>query len=233
MLDHLFAAPTKVYPGGTDMNAAMATVADQVRAGGGKPYVIVGGGSNPIGALGYVNCALELMRQADELGLRIDHVVHATGSAGTQAGLVAGFEGARAGIPVLGIGVRAPKPTQEENVYKLAGATADLLGVKGAVPRESVAANCDYVGQGYGIPTEGMRKAVAMTARAEGLLLDPVYSGKAMAGLIDLIGKGRFRNDENVVFLHTGGAVGLFGYLDAFEEEIRPFERDGLGWPRG
>lgn len=231
MLDHLFAAPTKVYPAGTDMNAAMATVAEDVRRAGGKPYVIVGGGSNPIGALGYVNCALELLRQADEMGLKIDHVVHATGSAGTQAGLVAGFEGARAGIPVLGIGVRAPKPTQEENVFKLASATAELLGVAGAVKRERVVANCDYVGQGYGIPTEGMRKAVAQLAQTEGLLLDPVYSGKAMAGLIDLIAKGSFGKHETLVFLHTGGSIGLFGYLDAFTEELRPYEQDGKGWP--
>jgi L-cysteate sulfo-lyase len=157
--------------------------------------------------------------------------VHATGSAGTQAGLVAGFEGARAGIPVLGIGVRAPKPAQEENVFKLASATAELLGVAGAVKRERVVANCDYVGQGYGIPTEGMRKAVATLARTEGLLLDPVYSGKAMAGLIDLIAKGSFGKSETVVFLHTGGSVGLFGYLDAFNEELRPYEQDGKGWP--
>lgn len=232
MLDHLFAAPTKVYPAGTDMNAAMAEVAENVKAGGGKPYVIVGGGSNPIGALGYVNCALELMRQADDMGLRIDHVVHATGSAGTQAGLVAGLEGARSGIPVLGIGVRAPKSQQEENVFKLACATAELLGVAGAVKREKVVANTDYVGQGYGIPTQGMREAVALLARTEGLLLDPVYSGKAMAGLIDLIKRGQFGKSENVVFLHTGGSVGLFGYLDAFNDELKPYESEARGWPK-
>jgi len=232
MLDHLFGAPTKVYSAGTDMNAAMAEVAEGVKAGGGTPYIIVGGGSNPIGALGYVNCALELMRQADDMGLSIDRVVHATGSAGTQAGLVAGLEGARSGIPVLGIGVRAPKPQQEENVFKLASATAELLGVAGAVRRETVVANTDYVGQGYGIPTQGMREAVALLARCEGLLLDPVYSGKAMAGLIDLVRRGEFGRQENVVFLHTGGSVGLFGYLDAFAEELAPYESEGKGWPK-
>lgn len=232
MLDHLFGAPTKVYAAGTDMNAAMAEVAAAVKAAGGAPYVIVGGGSNPIGALGYVNCALELLRQADEMGLKIDHVVHATGSAGTQAGLVAGFEGARSGIPVLGIGVRAPKPLQEENVYKLACATAELLGVPGAVTRDKVVANTDYVGQGYGVPTAGMLEAVALLSRCEGLLLDPVYSGKAMAGLIDLVKRGQFGKNETVVFIHTGGSVGLFGYLDAFAEELRPYEVEGKGWPK-
>jgi len=231
MLDHLFGAPTRIYPAGTDMNAAMAAVAEDVRTAGGRPYVIVGGGSNPVGALGYVNCALELLTQANDEGLRIDRLVHATGSAGTQAGLLAGLEGSRSGIPVLGIGVRAARPAQEENVFKLASATADLLGVNGAVQRGRVVANCDYVGQGYGVPTEGMREAVALLARTEGILLDPVYTGKAMAGLIDLIGKREFGKDENVVFLHTGGSAGLFGYREAFAEQTRPYETEAKGWP--
>lgn len=199
------------------MNAAMAKVADEVRAHGGKPYIIVGGGSNAIGALGYVNCAIELVAQANDMGLHIDHLVHATGSAGTQAGLVAGLEGCRSQIPVLGIGVRAARPQQEENVYRLACATADLLGISGSVARERVVANTDYVGPGYGKPTEGMIEAINMLARYEGILLDPVYSGKGMAGLIDLIRKGHFKKSENVVFLHTGGSVGLFGYNNLFD----------------
>ena len=174
------------------MNAAMAKVAEDVKSNGGKPYIIVGGGSNPIGALGYANCALELVAQANDMGLVIDHLVHATGSAGTQAGLVAGLEGIRSHIPVLGIGVRAPRPLQEENVYKLACATADYMGMSGSVDRSRVVANCDYVGSGYGIPTEGMIDAINLLARTEGILLDPVYSGKGMAGLIDLIRKGHF-----------------------------------------
>lgn len=215
-LERLMGAPTRSYPGGTDMNAAMAQVADEVKAQGGKPYVIVGGGSNAIGALGYVNCAIELLTQANDRSLKIDRVVHATGSAGTQAGLVAGFEGMRSGIGVLGIGVRAKKEAQETNVFKLACETADLLGMKGAVARESVVANTDYVGDGYGIPTQSMIDAVTLVARTEGILLDPVYSGKGMAGLIDLIAKGEFRKGENVVFIHTGGSVGLFGYMEPF-----------------
>ena len=141
-------------------------------------------------------------------------MVHATGSCGTQAGLVAGFEALTSGIRVLGIGVRNPRPKQEANVHALAEATAAKLGFKGDIPREAVEANCDYVGAGYGIPTEGMAEAVKMLARTEGIFLDPVYSGKAMAGLIDLIRRGAFGKDENVVFLHTGGQVGLFGYKD-------------------
>jgi L-cysteate sulfo-lyase len=158
--------------------------------------------------------ALELLAQANEMGLRIDRLVHATGSAGTQAGLVAGLVALNSGIRVLGIGVRLPKDRQEANVRKLAEATAEKLGFKGGIPQDAVEANCDYVGEGYGIPTEGMAEAMTMLARHEGIFLDPVYSGKGMAGLIDLIRKGAFRKDENVVFLHTGGQVGIFGYRD-------------------
>jgi L-cysteate sulfo-lyase len=121
-------------------------------------------------------------------------------------------------IPVLGIGVRAPKPKQEENVFNLAAATADHLGVKGGVKREKVVANTDYVGGGYGVPTDGMLEAVDLFARHEAILLDPVYSGKGAAGLIDLIRKDQLgKGLKNVVFLHTGGAVGLFGYRSTFE----------------
>ncbi len=217
-LDHLYGASVRELPGGTDMNAAMAAVAEDLRAKGRKPYIIPGGGSNPIGALGYVTCALEMVNQFNTQDLRVDCVVHATGSAGTQAGLVVGLEGTRSQIPVLGIGVRAAKEAQETNVYNLAVKTAELLGVPGSVQRESVMANCDYVGGGYGVPTPGMVEAVTLLARLEGILLDPVYSGKGMAGLIDLCRKGHFKKGQNVVFLHTGGAVALYGYMDAFSD---------------
>ena len=217
LLDRLHGASVSKRPGGADMNAEMAALAEELRAAGKRPYIIPGGGSNPVGALGYVNAALELLYQAGDQGLRIDHIVHATGSAGTQAGLVAGLAALNAGIPVLGIGVRVPRAQQEENVFKLACGTAEKLGLPGVVKREDVVANCDYVGAGYGIPTPGMVDAVKRLAHAEAILLDPVYSGKGMAGLIDLIGKGHFPPGSNVVFLHTGGAAGLFGYADAFE----------------
>jgi L-cysteate sulfo-lyase len=216
-LDHLYGSHVAEVPKDTDMNAAMATLAAELKAKGRKPYVIPGGGSNPVGALGYVTCALELIDQANNMGLAIDHFVHATGSAGTQAGLVVGLYGARSQIPVYGVGVRAPKPAQEERVFKLSCETADLLGVPGSIKREDVFANCDYVGAGYGLPTPGMIEAVTMTARLEGILLDPVYSGKGMAGLIDLCRKGHFKKGQNVVFLHTGGSVALYGYMHAFK----------------
>ncbi len=217
-LDHLFGAHVQEVPGGTDMNAAMEKLAGELRAKGRNPYIIPGGGSNALGALGYVVCALEMVNQFNTQNVNVQHIVHATGSAGTQAGLVVGLEGTRSQIPVLGIGVRAAKEAQEQSVFNLANKTADLLGVPGCVARERVVANTDYVGAGYGVPTPGMVEAVTMLARLEGILLDPVYSGKGMAGLIDLCRKGHFKKGENVVFVHTGGAVALYGYMDVFND---------------
>lgn len=216
MLDQLFGGQLRKYPGGTDMNAAMEELAAELKAEGKKPYIIPGGGSNEIGALGYVNCALELLGQANDRGLRIDHLVHATGSAGTQAGLVTGLYGSNSQIPVLGIGVRVPREQQEANVFRLAERTAEKLGIPGAIKREDVVANCDYVGAGYGVPADSTLEAIELFARHEGILLDPVYSGKGAAGLIDLIRKGHFKKGENIVFLHTGGSQALFGYRDVF-----------------
>ena len=211
LLDRLYGARLRTVPGGTDMAAELETTAAEVRARGGTPYIIPGGGSNAIGALGYVDCARELVGQADALDLPIDRIVTASGSAGTHAGLVAGLAVMGADIPVLGVGVRAPKPKQEENVLKLARETAALLGHPDRVTAELVEADCDYVGEGYGLVDDGVTEALKLAARTEGLLLDPVYTGKAMKGLIALAARGAFE-DQTVVFVHTGGAQGLFGY---------------------
>jgi L-cysteate sulfo-lyase len=212
LLDRIFGANLREYPGGTDFDAEMQSVAAEVEADGGKPFIIPGGASNRIGALGYVNCALELLGQANAAGLAIDHLVTATGSAGTQGGLIVGLKATHSGIPLLGIGVGAPREQQEEKVFKLACETAEYIGVPGIVQREDVIANCDYVGEGYGIPTDAMNEAVMLLARLEGLLFDPVYSGKALAGLIDLATRGHFGDAKNIVFLHTGGSPALFAY---------------------
>jgi L-cysteate sulfo-lyase len=217
LLDVLHGASIEHRGPGLDMNTEMETVADQMREQGRKPYTIPGGGSNATGALGYVNCALEMLNQFVEMGLTVDHIIHATGSAGTQAGLITGLRAMNANIPVLGIGVRAPKPKQEENVFNLAVKTAEKLGCPGVVAREDVVANTDYVGEGYGIPADSTLEAIDIFARTEAILLDPVYSAKGAAGLLDLIRKGHFRSNERVVFLHTGGAIGLTGYTHAID----------------
>ena len=216
LMDRLFGAGVRFVPGGSDMPAELETTAAEVRARGGRPYIIPGGGSNPVGALGYVDCAREIVVQADELDMQVDRIVTATGSAGTHAGLVAGLAVMGADIPVLGIGVRAPKPKQEANVLKLAQETAVLLGRPDAVTDAMVVADCDYVGEGYGLIDGAVIEALKLAARTDGIVLDPVYTGKAMKGLIALARAGRFEG-ETVVFLHTGGAQGLFGYQGEIE----------------
>ena len=217
LLDHLFGANIREYDKGTDFDNALREVATEVEAAGGKSYVVPGGASNRIGALGYVNCALELVAQANDAGLVIDHIVTATGSAGTHAGLLVGLKAMHCGIPLTGIGVGAPRELQEQRVYDLAMETAEYIGAPEIVKRAEVVANCDYIGEGYGVPTPEMNDAVVMLARLEGLLFDPVYSGKALAGMIDLVRKGFFDGAENIVFLHTGGAVALFAYADQLD----------------
>ncbi|HEX6141718.1 MAG TPA: D-cysteine desulfhydrase [Geminicoccaceae bacterium] len=212
LFDRMFKADLRFVDSGTNMDEACAATVEELKGRGAKPCYIPGGGSNAIGALGYVNCALELLQQANDRGLRIDCVVHGTGSSGTQGGLVAGLEGAQSGIDVLGIGVRQPKDRQEALVHRTASAAADHLGLR-PIDRERVVANCDYIGEGYGIPRADTWEAIRLAAEHEGLLLDPVYSGKGMAGLVDLCRKGHFGPGQNVVFLHTGGAAALFAYL--------------------
>ena len=212
LLDVLHGATIEHRGPGLDMNAEMMAVAETFRGQGRTPYAIVGGGSNATGALGYVNCALELLGQMVDGGLVFDHMITATGSAGTQAGLIVGLKALNAQLPLLGIGVRAPKDTQEANVYRLAQAVEEKMGLQGVVARTDVVANCDYIGQGYGIPAQSTLEAIDIFARTEAILLDPVYSGKGAAGLIDLIRKGHFTKGQRLVFLHTGGAIGLTGY---------------------
>ena len=219
LLNRLHGATVAARPGGSDMQAEMEAFARTLQAQGKKTYVIPGGGSNPIGALGYVNAALELVTQINEMGLHATHLVLATGSSGTHAGLLAGLKILNSPLKVVGIGVRAPKEKQEQMVYDLACRTATLLGHEGIVKREDVFADCNYVGPGYGLPTPGMVEAVRMFAETEGLLFDPVYTGKGLAGLIDWVRRGHFTSNDTVIFLHTGGSAALFGYPETFDLE--------------
>ncbi len=203
----------KVVPGDSNMMKEMQDEADDVAAEARKAYIIPGGGSTPIGATGYVACAEEILGQAFEKGLRIDHIVCASGSAGTHAGLVTGFYGNNSNIPAIGINVSRTKNEQEELVYDLVQRTASHVGIKSNIPREAVVCFDEYVGPGYSLPTPGMAEAVRLLATTEGILLDPVYTGKAMAGLIDLIRKGYFSKDENVLFVHTGGSPAIYAYI--------------------
>ena len=217
LLDRIFGANLREYDAGTDFEAAMQEVAGDIRAAGGMPYIVPGGASNPVGALGYVGCGEELLQQCEEQDVTFNHIVTATGSAGTHAGLAVGLRGSGSDLPILGIGVNAARDAQEEKVYKLAVETADLVEKPGCVTRQDIVADCNYIGPGYGRPTEAMNEAVLLLARTEGLLFDPVYSGKALAGMIDYVRQGRFEKGERIVFLHTGGAAGLFAYGDTLD----------------
>ncbi|OGB95744.1 MAG: D-cysteine desulfhydrase [candidate division NC10 bacterium RBG_16_65_8] len=205
----------KVTPGGSPLLQIMGEMAEELETRGRKAYVIPTGGSNPVGATGYVACAEEILAQTFGLGIRIDRVVCASGSGGTHSGLVAGFYGSNSGIPVVGVSVSRKKGPQEEHIHDLASRTAARVGIPGALPRETVLCFDEYVGPGYSLPTPSMVEAVQMLARTEAILLDPVYTGKAMAGLIDLVRKGFFKKGERVLFVHTGGAPALYAYEEA------------------
>ena len=213
LLDGIFGATLEFRPSGLDMNAEALAVTEQLRADGHRPYFIPGGGSNPTGALGYVSCAQEIVLQCREMGLRFDWLVMATGSTGTQAGLVAGLQALGQDLPVMGISVRQPRDRQVEAVHALTRNTLEKLDAE-TVPAAKILVDDGYVGEGYGIPAPSTLEAISLTAHCEGLLLDPVYSAKGMAGLIGLIRQGFFKPSDNVLFLHTGGASALFAYED-------------------
>ncbi|MFP6705177.1 MAG: D-cysteine desulfhydrase [Alphaproteobacteria bacterium] len=222
-LDHMLGAQVHMVPGGTDREKALSRLARVLQSQGRKPYVIPGGGSNATGSLGYVACALELAEQAGEQGETIDCLVHATGSGGTQGGLVAGNAAGDMGWDILGIDITAMPAEIGGKVRKIAKATLKKLGredaLEAALDSDAVQIIERHAGTAYGLPTEGMRDAVRLAARLEGLILDPVYTGKAFAGLIDLIRQGRFTSAQTVVFLHTGGMPGLFAYTEYFQAE--------------
>ena len=203
----------EVVPGGSDMMAAMQKVAEALDKEGRKGYVIPGGGSNPIGATGYVACAQEIQDQLFETGLAIERLCVASGSAGTHAGLVTGFVGCNMNIPIVGVGVSRDAGDQEPIVHDLACRTAERLGVRQDIPREAVLSVGGYWQPKYSVPNRKMVEAVNLMAQTEGILLDPVYTGKAVAGLIGLSREGYFKKGESVLFVHTGGSPGLYAYI--------------------
>ncbi len=198
------------------MMAEMGKKADELTAAGKNPYIIPGGASNPIGATGYAACAEETMTQLNDMRLEINHIVVPSGSAGTHAGMVVGMTGVNGKVPISGVNVSRAKNVQEDIVFKLAVNTAERLDINGGVKREDIVCFDQYVGPGYSIPTDAMVEAVTLFAKNEAILLDPVYSGKTAAGLIDMVRKGYFSKGSNVLFLHTGGSPALYAYMDTF-----------------
>ncbi len=218
LLDKILGAKIRIEPKDADAIAVFKEVLDAIKAEGGTPYVIPVGGSNAVGSTAYAAVFLEIEEQAATQGLTLDRIVHATGSLGTQSGLLAGKALAKSRVRVDGISVA--RPTRDaliDEVLEIANATAKRIG-GGIVSDADVLVDFRHLGEGYGLPTKDMVSAVELLARTEGILLDPVYTGKAMAGLISLIKGDEIRPDETIVFLHTGGMPGLFAYPSLFGE---------------
>ena len=211
LLDQLFGATIEYRPAELDMNAQAQAVTEKLNQNGNKAYFIPGGGSNETGALGYAECAQEIVEQSSDLEFKPDWIVQATGSTGTQAGMVAGVHCLAANIPVMGVSVRQPKEKQIDAVFNLASSTVEMLCAP-ILSKDSILVDDGYVGEGYGIPAKSTLEAIQLAARFEGLLVDPVYSGKGLAGLIGMIRQGFFEASDNIVFLHTGGESALFAY---------------------
>ncbi len=212
-LDKLFGAEVKVCPKNQGVTEYSEKLIKDIKSKGTNVYFIPGGGSNPVGALGYVECLNEIIQENKKYNF--SQIVHATGSAGTQAGLLAGRKYFNCDIPVTGICVRHKKDIQVDKVYTEAKNTCEKLHCN-ILNKSDVIVYDDYIGPGYGEPTEEMKEATKLLARKEAILLDPVYSGKAFAGLIGLIKNKKFTRDDNVLFIHTGGAVSLSAYEWAF-----------------
>ena len=214
-LNKLLGAEVMLCPKDQDILEYSTKVVEDIKSKGTNVYFIPGGGSNSIGALGYVECFNEILKENNKYNLT--HIVHATGSSGTQAGLLAGKKYFQSQLQIIGISVRYEKKIQEEKVYNEAKKACEKLKCD-VLDRSEVVAYDDYVGSGYGEPTDGMIEATNLLAKKEAILLDPVYSGKGFAGLIGLIRQKKFTKEDNILFIHTGGAVSLSAYEWAFNK---------------
>ncbi len=213
LLDELLGAHL-YWAGGDNCTAVINSVVAELRSMGRKPYIIPLGGSNVVGATGYVWAMRELVDQLRSSHLNVDFIVFASSSGGTQAGLVLGARIYSFNGGILGISVDHPAEALQTQVAALATATATHLGL-GTVPvADRVDVNDDYLGEGYAVVGELEREAIRMVAKLEGLLLDPVYTGRAMGGLIDLIRWGAFTRGQTVLFWHTGGTAALPAFAD-------------------
>lgn len=209
----------KVVPWGTNLMDELQNAANEATYEGRKPYIIPMGGSSHLGVLGYIACAEEIMNQTFEAGVDIHHVVLPGGSAGTHSGLLLGLYGNNCHIPVTGISILNTKEVLENRISELIQQTTTYMGINIKIPREAIVCLDEYLGPGYTLPTTQMIEAVKLLARTEGILLDQTYTGKAMAGLIDLVRRDFFKKDDNVLFLHTGGSPSLYANIPLFVSE--------------
>jgi D-cysteine desulfhydrase family pyridoxal phosphate-dependent enzyme len=218
LLDRLLGATIR-WAGDRDRFELLEEVAAEERVAGRRPYIIPYGGSNAIGGAAYVGAMDELVRQSHQQGFALDRIVFASSSGGTQAGLVVGARANNLNAQVLGISVDRPADELASSVYELATMTADLLNLRFEIEPERVQVNDAYLGAGYAVMGDAEREAILLVARTEGLLLDPVYTGRAMAGLIDLIRQREIGPQETVLFWHTGGTPALYAYAEQLLRE--------------
>jgi len=212
-LDKLFGAEVVLCPSNKDVKEYATEIMTERKNQGANPYYIPVGGSNHIGELGYAECMREII-EYDKDNL-FTHIVLATGSGGTHSGSILGKTYYKSNIKIVGISVKDKKHDQEEKVFNLAQLACEFVSCD-QPKREDVLVFDNYVGGGYGVPTEGMKKAVKLMATKEGILLDPVYSGKGFDGLMDLVSKKYFKDTDKLLFIHTGGAASLHAYEWAF-----------------
>ena len=199
----------------------IAGVLEELKQAGQKPYLVPYGGSNEVGVLGYIQAMRELLDQLEESGLEADHLVAATSSGGTQVGLTLGAKIYGYGREIIGISVDLPREELLSDLVSLAQATVSRWGFDLSLDGDDFIVYDDYLGEGYGLLGPPEVEAIRLLARTEGILLDPVYTGRAMAGLIDLIRRGTFRPDEVVIFWHTGGTPALFAYAQELSRAPR------------
>ena len=217
LFDRLLGARVHVVAGDQAAAGALQEVTGAHAREGRKVYVVPVGGSNAVGTLGYVAAFAEFEAQTRAMGLSVDAIAHATSSGGTQAGLMVGAAFAQSAVRIMGVNVYKKSVADlAGSVHALALETTQLLGGDLDAVSERLHMIDGYLGEGYGIPTDAMREAVELAARTEGLLLDPVYAGKAMAALIGNVRRGKFKREQTIVFWHTGGTAALAAYADAF-----------------
>lgn len=213
LLDGLFGAHLR-WAGDRDLYTVMEEAAQEEQAAGRIPYLIPVGGSNAIGASAYVVAMQEMARQMAQMSLDIDHIFVASGSGGTQAGLVVGARAVNFAGRITGVSVSQPADILGTRILELARLTAGYLDLRFDIALDDVKVQDAYLGAGYGMMGDAEREAITLLARTEGLLLDPVYTGRAMAGLLDMIRRGEVSRRESVLFWHTGGSPALFAYGD-------------------
>ena len=211
LLDHLLGAKIH-WTARENRPARLAELTEELRAAGRRPYPIVLGGSDPVGASGYALALEELWGQVRALDIRLDAIVFASSSGGTQAGLMAGAWALGWDAPLLGISVDEPEADLKAQVADLATRTTRHLGRPHTFTAGEMRVNADYLGGGYAVMGKLERDAIRLLAHAEGILLDPVYTGRAFGGLLDQIRRGAFEPGQNILFWHTGGTPALFAY---------------------